>query len=122
LSGRRALIVVNPATLRHLDAVSIIPMADGRALIALEPGKTAADLELALLDRMERIAPDSSEYRELEFLRASLKHWRQVDRLRFHLRSVIVVERGAGRRLLRPVPRLKGGRSPRAHKGARQAS
>jgi hypothetical protein len=47
LAGRRALIVVDPSTYRSLPGVSVIPMAAGRAFLALEPGRGVADLEQA---------------------------------------------------------------------------
>jgi hypothetical protein len=94
VSGRQALIVINPRLLRRIDGVSVIPLADGHGLISLESGKGAADLELAVLDRMDQIRRDSAEYRELQWLRTTLSRWRSGRRLRFRTRSIIVVERG----------------------------
>ncbi len=93
LTGKRALIVVNPSVIRRLEGVSLIPLADGRALIALEPGKGASDLELAIVDRLEQLDSESRDRNELQQLRLSLRRWRQQEGLRFRTRSIIVVER-----------------------------
>ncbi len=94
-SGRRALIVVNPKLLRHVAGVSVIPLADGHGLIALDTGKGAADLELAILDRLDQAETHTEEHRELMQLRQCLRRWRSGKGLRFRTRSIIVVERGA---------------------------
>jgi hypothetical protein len=96
VSGKQALIVVNPTLLRRVTGVSIIPLADGHGLIALDSGKGAADLELAILDRIEHVRRDTLEHRELQRLRNTLRRWRSGRRLRFRTRSIIVVERTAG--------------------------
>jgi hypothetical protein len=96
VSGRQALIVVNPTLLRRVEGVSVIPLADGHGLIALDAGKGAADLELAILDRMEQIDHNTPEYHELRRLRHTLRRWRAGRGLRFRTRSIIVVERAPG--------------------------
>ena len=53
LPGRRALILVRPDLLRFVPGVSVVPLSDGRAFIALEAGGGVADLELAVIDRLE---------------------------------------------------------------------
>ena len=55
LPGQRALILVQPEAFRRLKGVSIIPLADGRGFLALEANRGVADLELAVLDRLETI-------------------------------------------------------------------
>ncbi len=107
LSGKRALIVVNPMILRRLEGVSIVPLADGRALIALDPGKGVADLELAILDRMERLPGESEERAELVRLRQAMRRWRSAEGLRFQMRSIIIVEQPTGRSV-RPSLALGG--------------
>jgi hypothetical protein len=104
VSGKQALIVVNPTLLRRVDGVSIIPLADGRGLISLAVGKGAADLELSVLDRLDRIRRNTAEYRELQQLRGTLRRWRSGRGLRFRTRSIIVVERA-------PASELSAGRS-----------
>ena len=49
--------------LKHLPGVSIIPLADGRGVLALEVGRTVADLEIAVIDRLDapRVSPSERE-------------------------------------------------------------
>ena len=92
VDGRRSLIVVDPKLLRRVPGVSVIPLADGHGLISLETGKDAADLELAVLDRLDQTKSHSREHRELVRLRHRLRRWRAEIGLRFRMRSIIVVE------------------------------
>src|SRR5262245_49362944 len=39
IPDHRALILVQPAHFRNLAGVSLIPLADGRAFLALQPGR-----------------------------------------------------------------------------------
>jgi hypothetical protein len=97
LSGRRALIVVDPTLYRSLPGVAVIPMAPGRAFLALETGRGIADLELAILDRIENPVTDARERKELAALRRQLKSWRRSRDLRFSTRSIILVEQARDR-------------------------
>ena len=94
----RALIAVNHATLRRLPGVHMIPINGKRALLSLEPGHGASDLELMVLDRLERRDLKARERQALEVLRDQLRRWRKSGRLRFYTRSIIEVERRSGRR------------------------
>lgn len=51
--GDRALIQVRAELFSDMPGVSLIPLTDGRAFLALASGKGVADLELAVVDRME---------------------------------------------------------------------
>ena len=73
--------------------------------------KTAADFELTVLDRLDRVAEDSPEHRDLVVLRGALKRWRQIDGFRFHLRSLIFVERPAGNHPFKPLRHVRPTRS-----------
>jgi hypothetical protein len=84
--------VVDPATYRSLPGVSVIPVAAGRALLALEAGRGMADLELAILDRMEGPRATPPERRALEALFRSVRGWRRSRAYRFSIRSIILVE------------------------------
>jgi hypothetical protein len=92
LTGRRALIVVDPSVYRSLPGVSVIPMAPGRAFLALESGRGVADLELTLLDRMEHRRTSVAERKALETLVGEVRGWRRSRAYRFSTRSIIVVE------------------------------
>ncbi len=70
-----------------------MPLGAGRAFLALEPGKGIAELELAVVDRLEESGLEESEERILTSLRRHLRDWRQDKSLNFSARSIIVVER-----------------------------
>ncbi len=97
LPGDRALILVRPDYFDKLKGVSLIPLADGRAFLALEPTKGVADLELAVLDRLEAPAVAAVERDALAQLRALLQQWR-LEGVAFESRSIVIARRqGAGR-------------------------
>jgi hypothetical protein len=89
LPGKRALILVRPEFFSNLKGVSVIPLADGRGVLALEGNRGVADLELAVLDRLETPGVRAAERDALVQLRLRLKQWRQ-DGLKFESRSIIV--------------------------------
>ena len=91
LPGRRALIVVRPELFRHVRGVQLIPLQDGRAFLALDPGRGFADLEIAVLDRLE--SAREAEHEGLTTVQAALKRWRRKG-LHFKIRSIILVDRG----------------------------
>ena len=93
IGPRRALIVVPQSAFVSLPGVSVIPLGAGRAFLALEPGKGIAELELAVVDRLEEAGLDESEERILSSLRRHLRDWRLDKNLNFSARSIIVVER-----------------------------
>jgi hypothetical protein len=88
-----SLIVVNAARFHALPGVQMVPLSATQAFLALEPGRGMADLELAVLDRVEHLPPDDDERRALEALRDQLQRWRRDRKLGFHNRSIILVER-----------------------------
>lgn len=89
---KRSLIVVGEASLRGLQGVTTIPMGDGRAFLAFDGPKGVAELELALLDRIDELSESSSERATLAQIRDTLRSWRRDASLRFLTRSIIVVE------------------------------
>lgn len=89
----RALIVVAQAAFGALNGVSAIPMSAGRAFLALQSGGGMADLELAVIDRLEERDVSDIERNGLTSLRQHLREWREDARLSCHTRSIIVVER-----------------------------
>jgi hypothetical protein len=93
IGPRRALIVVPQSAFVALPGVSVVPLGAGRAFLALEPGKGIAELELAVVDRLEEADLDTTEERILTSLRRHLREWRQDKTLTFSARSIIVVER-----------------------------
>jgi hypothetical protein len=93
LSSRRALIVVDPRTVRSVPGVSVVPVATGRAFLAFEEGRGLADLELAVLERLEHPDTDVAERQELGQLHRQVREWRRSRNYRFSTRSIILVER-----------------------------
>lgn len=87
--GDRALILVQAALFKDMPGVSLIPLSDGRAFLALETGKGVADLELFVLDRLENPRIDEQERGALNGLRQLLKQWRQ-EGIRFESRSIVI--------------------------------
>lgn len=96
IGTRRSLIVVSRAVFRSLPGVNLIPLDDARAFLALEPGCGLSDLELAVIDRLSDGSVTTRERRALDALRTRLAAWRHDRHLRFHHRSIIVVEQISG--------------------------
>jgi hypothetical protein len=103
IADHRSLIVVNRDMFTSLPGVSIIPLTGNRAFLAIEPGRGMADLELAVVDRLDEAEIGSRERAALTGLRAQLRMWRRDHTLRFHTRAIIVVERVTGRPRWRPA-------------------
>ena len=97
IADRRSLIVVNRAVINHLRGVNIVPLHGDRAFLALDAGRGMTDLELAVIDSLEDPLLEARERKALRQLRAQLRAWRRDRTLRFHSRSIIVVERLSGR-------------------------
>lgn len=87
--GDRALIQVQSDLFSDMPGVSLIPISDDRAFLALDSGKGIADLELIVIDRIDAPRIKAVELAALLRLRQLLKQWRQAG-LRFESRSIIV--------------------------------
>ena len=108
LPGDRALILVRPEHFDKLEGVSLIPLADGRAFLALAPTKGIADLELAVIGRLATAAAGAAERDALARLRTLLQHWREEGIL-FESRSIVVARRRQAARRSRPLsPPISG--------------
>jgi inactivated superfamily I helicase len=102
------LILVKPEPFQNLKGISIIPLADGRGFLALEPGKGVADLEIAVIDRLETKGLAATEQSALQFLRQQLRQWRQ-EGTEFESRSIVVARRSQVRgRPLSPLSEAEG--------------
>ena len=110
LPQRRALILVNTEALQQLPGVAIIPIHEGRGFLALEAQKGVADLELAVIDRLEAIGVQKGERDALQALRDCLRQWR-LDGVQFESRSIIVAHRGPARESSRAAGAQKQPRS-----------
>ena len=105
LPGRRALILVRPDLLRFVPGVSVVPLSDGRAFIALESGGGVADLELAVLDRLDSTGVSALERAQLVEFRQIIRDWRKQG-LKFQPRSILVVERQSVAQPVQPLSKL----------------
>jgi hypothetical protein len=93
IADRRSLIVVNRAVVKSLPGINIVPLDSERAFLALEPERGMPDLELAVIDRIQDPASGAHERKALTQLWTLLRTWRHDSGLRFHSRSIIIVER-----------------------------
>ena len=93
IADRRLLIVVNRALINHLRDVNIVPLHGDRAFLALDAGRGMSDLELTVVDSLDDPAIEARERKALQTLRAQLRAWRYDRSLKFHTRSILVVER-----------------------------
>ena len=101
LSPDSSLIVVDPQLIHSAPGVSVVPVAAGRAFLAFGEGRGLADLEVAVLDRLQQGDVSPAVRKELTVLHRQIRDWRRSRRLRFSTRSIIIVERasqGNGRR------------------------
>ena len=86
-----SLIVVNPAHVRAIPDVQVIPLSESEAFLALGPGKGMADLELAVQDHLETLRAGSKAREQTTRLLNKLRQWRRDRTLSFHARTVILV-------------------------------
>jgi hypothetical protein len=98
IGPRRSLIVVNRSAFQTIPGVNLIPFTDTHAFLALDPGHGLSDLELVVIDRLADGGHSPRERAAFESLRTHLAAWRHDERLRFHNRSIIVVEEINGSR------------------------
>jgi hypothetical protein len=103
LSPDSALIVVDPQLIQSVPGVSVVPVAAGRAFLAFGEGRGLADLEVAVLDRLQTDKVSPAVRKELTGLHRQIRDWRRSRRLRFSTRSIIIVERVNPGRLGRRV-------------------
>ena len=97
IADRRSLIVINQNVVKRIPGIHVIPLNEERSFLALESGQGVADLELAVVDRLENPALGGRERQALNELRTRLRRWRRDRGLRMQIRSIIIVEH-AGRR------------------------
>src|SRR5262245_27733411 len=89
--GRRAGILVRPTrTLEEHTGVMLVPLSDGRALIAFDESMTPARLELRIQDALEDRALPQEDVRIFESIRALLKEARRSKSVILRQRNIIV--------------------------------
>ena len=91
--GNHAVILVPQVkALRRLRGVQLVPVGEGKALIALEHPHSIAQLELDLRDVLERGTLQASDKAVLESVAEILRGARQSNALTMVERSIIVLE------------------------------
>ncbi|MQA30324.1 MAG: hypothetical protein GEU82_10870 [Luteitalea sp.] len=91
--GRYAVIVVNPTrTLEQRTGVLLVPLSDGRALIAFDESMTVARLELAIQDELEDIRLPAEDARIFQAISELLKETRRSKEVALRQRNIIVLE------------------------------
>jgi hypothetical protein len=101
--GRRAVITVQPTpALAQRTGVDLVPLPDGRALVALGEAQTAAELELLLNDAIEDPKLPDEDRRVFESVGTILRDARRATNVALHRRSIIVLESPAASRPLKP--------------------
>jgi hypothetical protein len=101
--GRGSLILITPGrALRTIRGLDLIPLSDGRALIALDEPLSLAGLELALRDALEVHEHPDSEHRALASIVEILRGTRRSRGARLRTRTIVVIEPSAPRPRRRP--------------------
>jgi hypothetical protein len=91
--GQGALIVVSPVDgLRKLPGVELIPLSDGRSLIALENPGSLSELELGLRDMLDDDTYAAGDREALEGVATILRRARQSPDRTVRTRIIIVIE------------------------------
>lgn len=92
--GNGALILVPPASaLRRLAGVELIPLSNGRAIIALDQPMSTSDLELTLIDALADQTFAASDRSIVTNVVDILREARTAPSVRLRQRTIIVVER-----------------------------
>ena len=96
--GKGALILVPPASaLKRLAGVELIPLTNGRALIALDQPMSPSDLELTLNDALTDGSLPADDHAIVANVVDILHEARTSPRARLRQRTIIIVERGVTR-------------------------
>ena len=96
--GNHAVILVPPvAVLRRLRGVQLVPVGDGRSLIALDHAHAVPELELGLRDLIDSPLVKGADRDVLLSLAEILRQARQSHALSVAERSIIVLEKRRSR-------------------------
>jgi hypothetical protein len=91
--GKHAVIVVTPVgALKRLAGVQLVPIGNGRALIALERSQSIPGLELQIGDLLERNGVSAAERKALGAIADILRHTRRSRGVSLQERMIIVLE------------------------------
>jgi hypothetical protein len=87
--GDRSLILVRPELFGNVPGVSLIPLSDGRAFLAMGAGQGVADLETHVAGRLADRGIDAEQRAALSRLQQLMAQWRG-EGLQFEPRTIIV--------------------------------
>ena len=91
--GRRAVIVVDRSrTLERRAGVDLVPLPEGRALIAFDRVRTTADVELTIADALDDPGLGPQDRAIFEAINNILKDARRSDAIVVRQRNIIVLE------------------------------
>jgi hypothetical protein len=91
--GRRAVITIQPSSsLERRAGIDLVPLPDGRALIAFDQPKTIADLELLVFDALDDSHLPAADRRIFEGIGSILREARRSNDVSLQQRSIIVIE------------------------------
>jgi len=92
VGARHALIVVDPSVVCSLPGVALIPFGEGQAFLALEPGHGLAELQLAVVDRLDDDELGTRQREGLAIFRRALRRWQNDARLTFRESTILIAE------------------------------
>jgi hypothetical protein len=87
------LIVVHAAAFRVVPGVQLVPLSKTQAFLALDPGRTMADLEVLVRDRLEQLKRPSRQQRALAALGRELRKWRRDPTMEPESRAIIILNK-----------------------------
>lgn len=91
--GRHAVILVTPLrALKRLPGVELVPIGNGRALIALQAPHSVSSLELSIRDVLDGQPVPAEERRALETVAEILREARSSRGIRAEERTIVVLE------------------------------
>ena len=98
--GSRAVIVVNPTrTLEQRTGVLLVPLSDGRALLAFDDSMSSNQLELMVQDALEDQSLPADDAEVFRGILSILRDARRARGVTLRLRNIMVLESsGKGRR------------------------
>ena len=95
--GKRAVIVIHPSrTLERQVGLELVPLPDGRALIAFDQPMTIPQLELTLQDVIDRHELPPDDQRTFEAIADILRTARRSNTVAVRQRNIIVLEAALG--------------------------
>lgn len=97
--GRRAVILVTPSrTLEQRTGVTLVPLSDGRALIAFGDDMSTARLELLVQDELDNHDLQGEDERVFTNIRDLLREARRSKSVRLRQQTIIVLEHSGSRK------------------------